>query len=123
MILLSIFRSVSYAWRGLRLAYASERNFRIQTAFAVAALVASVILPLEPWERVAVWMVCAGVLVLELANSMVERLSDLLKPRLDAHVKDVKDLMAGAVLVTAALAILVGVVVFAPHLSFALIRL
>jgi diacylglycerol kinase len=57
----------------------------------------------------------AAVLVLELLNSMLERLVDLVKPRMHGYVRDIKDLMAAAVLVTAGFAAVVGLIILLPY--------
>ncbi|GMU25287.1 diacylglycerol kinase [Patescibacteria group bacterium] len=104
------------AWRGIMLAIRNERTFRVMlaAAFLVIALVST--LPLATAERLTLLLLTGFVLVLELLNTMVERLVDLLKPRLSAYVRDVKDLMAAAVLVAAGFALLTAVLVFAPHI-------
>jgi len=55
--------------------------------------------------------------VLELLNSAVERLVDLFKPRIHEYAEEVKDIMAGAVLMGSIGAAVVGVIVFWPHLA------
>lgn len=104
------------AWRGIMLAIRNERTFRVMlaAAFLVIALVST--LSLATAERLTLLLLTGFVLVLELLNTMVERLVDLLKPRLSAYVRDVKDLMAAAVLVAAGFALLTAVLVFAPHI-------
>lgn len=109
--------SFSHAWRGLRLAFATERSFRIQTAAALAIVFLVTLMPLANWERILLLVATAAVLVLELVNSTVERLVDLFKPRLHAYVRDIKDLMAAAVLVASAFSLVVGLLVLWPHLG------
>ncbi len=109
--------SFGHAWRGLRLAFATERSFRIQVAAALVVIALVVIFPLVGWERVLLLVATAAVLVLELVNSTVERLVDLFKPRLHAYVRDIKDLMAAAVLVASAFSLVVGLLVLWPHLG------
>ncbi len=74
------------------------------------------LLPLILWERVILLTVILAVLVLELLNTGIERLIDLLKPRLDDYVKDVKDVMAAAVLLASFFAVVIGIVIFWPHI-------
>jgi diacylglycerol kinase len=112
-----VMESFSHAWRGLRLAFVTERSFRIQVAAALVVIALVVICPLVGWERVLLLVATAAVLVLELVNSMVERLVDLFKPRLNAYVRDIKDLMAAAVLVASAFSLVVGLLVLWPHLK------
>lgn len=73
------------------------------------------LIPLSTLERVILLLAIASVLVLELLNSMIERLVDLVKPRLHGYVRDIKDLMAAAVLVASLFALAVGSIIFFPH--------
>lgn len=107
-------QSIVHAWRGLRLAFRTERSFRIQSAFALAVLAAMFIFPLGRFERAVLLVAIATVLVLELLNSSVERLVDLFKPRLHEYAKDVKDLMAAAVLLASFFAACIGALIFWP---------
>lgn len=112
----SIFSSVSHAWRGLLVAFRTERSFRIQIACSLVALGACFLFPIQSWQRAFVILATASVLVLELINSMVERLVDLVKPRLHEYARDIKDLMAAAVLTASLFALLLGAVVFGPFI-------
>ncbi len=108
-------KSFSYAAKGIRHAFRNERNFRIESAIAFLVLVATFLLPLAPIERVAVLLTIGLVLSLELLNSAVEWLMDVLRPEYHESVKIVKDLSAAAVLVVSVFAAVVGVVIFLPH--------
>lgn len=111
-----LIRSLRHALRGLTLAFKSERSFRIQSFAAALVLVLVLVLPLELWERSVLLLVSMFVLVLELLNSSLERLVDLSKPRLHALAGEIKDLMAGGVLVAAVFAAVLGIVIIGPHL-------
>ena len=93
----------------------------IVAALLVVALVST--LPLQAWERLLLLLLTGSVLVLELLNSMVERLVDLMKPRLSAYVADVKDLTAAAVLMAAAFATLIALLILMPHAMILLTQL
>ena len=69
------------------------------------------------WERVALLLLITAVLVLELINSVFERISDGLKPRLHPMVKDIKDIMAGAVFLSSLVAAIIGILIFWPYLQ------
>lgn len=114
---LSVFKSFHHAWRGLRLAFRAERNFRIQTAAAIFVLCLVILLPLAHSDRLALLIVTLIVLVLELLNTSLERLTDLLKPRLDDLAGDAKDVMAGAVLLASVFAVLIAFLILKPYLS------
>ncbi len=118
----SLIQSVRHAWRGLRLAFRTERSFRIHILVTLIVTVLLLILPLQTYERITILLAIAAVLVLELLNSTVERLADLLKPRLHQYVADVKDLMAGAVLIAAFFAVCIGFLIFWPYVSMLFAR-
>lgn len=103
-----------HAFRGLFRALASQRNVRIH--LLATALVAGggfyCRLPLEDWR----WLIAAAALVwvAELLNSAVECLADAACPSLNPLVRDAKDIAAGAVLIAAGAAVLIGISVFLP---------
>src|SRR5690242_5645428 len=109
-----LFRSFRHALRGLALAFRSERSFRIQSFAALVVIALILVLPLDVLECVILLLVTMFVLVLELLNSSLERLVDLSKPRLHALAGDIKDLMAGSVLVAAICAAVIGFVILWP---------
>ena len=53
---------------------------------------------------------------MEIVNSAVERVTDILKPRIHSYVKEIKDIMAAAVMLSSIGAVLVGLLIFGPHL-------
>src|SRR5512133_2515891 len=105
------------AWRGLLRAFASERTFRVMVVCAFIVLILISTLPLSLVERLVLLLMTGSMLALELMNTTVERLVDLLKPRLSTYVKDVKDFMAAAVFVAALFAAMIGAVIFFPDLK------
>jgi undecaprenol kinase len=109
-------RSFGHAWRGLLVCFRGERSFRVQVAVALAVTASMFIFPLTRNERLILLVVIAWVLVLELMNSSVERLVDIFKPRLDEYAKEVKDLMAGAVLLASLFALVIGAMIFVPQI-------
>ncbi len=116
-------RSLRHAVRGILLAYRTERSFRVQSFVAACVILLMVLLPLAAWERVVLVLAMGSVLVLELLNSSVERLADLLKPRLHEYVADMKDLLAGAVLIASACSALLGLLILWPHVATMFARL
>lgn len=68
-------------------------------------------------ERALLILVTASVLVLEIVNSVVERIIDILKPRIHHYVEEIKDITAAAVLVASFSAAIVGLLIFWPHIA------
>jgi len=108
-------KSLQHAWLGLCMAFRTERSFRVHVAVACCVVTSLAVLPLTLGERGLLLVVTMFVLVLELINSCVERLLDLLKPRLFAYVGEIKDLMAGAVLLASVFAAVIGALILGPH--------
>ncbi len=112
----SFFRSFGYAFRGLSSMRKGERNFKVQLTVGFFAAIAAFYFPLTNAER-AVILVCIGlVLAAEIMNSALERLVNLVEPNYNKKAAEVKDLAAAAVLVLSFTSVIVGLVVFIPHL-------
>ena len=109
-------RSVGYAARGLRQLVAREHNAWIHLAATIAAAAAGLASRLSPsdWR----WLVVAAALVwiAEAINTALEALCDHLHPGFDPAIGRVKDMAAGAVLVAAIAAALIGALTFLPRL-------
>ncbi|MBM3204748.1 diacylglycerol kinase family protein [Candidatus Uhrbacteria bacterium] len=111
----NLVQSFVHAWRGLRYTFTQERNFRIQVVIGLIVVAVMFLLPFAVWERVILLAVIMFVLVLELLNTSIEHLIDLVTPRLHQYVKEVKDVMAGAVLLASMFAAIIGAVIFWSH--------
>ncbi len=107
--------SVGYAWKGIVYAFTAEHNFRLQLLIALVALIAAALLGFSAFEFVVLILTIVTVLTLELTNTAVEKLLDLLAPRLHHQAKIVKDVLAGAVFVAALGSMLIGLLLFIPH--------
>ncbi len=117
MRLARLLKSFVYAARGLRHVFQSEQNFRIQSVVGMLAIVAALILPLPIWQLIMVILLVLLVLLVEILNTVFEYLSDLLKPRLHHYVYIIKDVMAGAVLLTSLVSLVIGLLIFFPYLE------
>ena len=105
----SLRERLGFASEGLRTGWRRERSFRTQVLGGLTALIVLVLLrpPAFWWALVAV--VAAMVLALELLNSAVEGVIDLLHPGLHPEIKAIKDMIAGAVLIVSLAALVVAV--------------
>ena len=105
-------RSFRFAFIGIGNTIKTERNMKIHVAFAVLALVACAVLRCTPMEWVAVIVMIALVFAGELVNTAIESAVDLASPEIDPLAKRAKDCAAGAVLVFAIAAVVVGLIVY-----------
>jgi diacylglycerol kinase len=109
-------RSLSYAAHGVRRVWHEEQNFRIQSAVAALVFIMMFAFGLGVAEKAILTLAVVMVLVLELLNSAIERVVDMLKPRLHHYVEEIKDVTAAMVLVGSIGAALIGLMIFLPHL-------
>ncbi|PJE53032.1 MAG: diacylglycerol kinase [Parcubacteria group bacterium CG11_big_fil_rev_8_21_14_0_20_48_46] len=111
------YTSFRHAWHGLVFVVKEERNFRFHLAAAAIALLFAHILRFVFWEYALLLVVVGLVLLMEIINTVCEKIIDMTKPRLHFYAGMVKDMMAAAVLIAAVVALAVGWWLFWPHLS------
>jgi len=109
-------KSIAFAKRGLVKAWHNEANFRWELIIACLVILLAGLLKISSVGLAIIIMTCAFVLALELINTMIEMISDVLKPRLDQYVKHIKDLTAAAVAVAALGSIGVAIFLLLPPL-------
>ena len=108
-------QSFKNAFRGIAYTWQFEQSFRIEITIAILVLTGAFYFPLTRSEKLITILFITLVLILELINSVLERLVDLVSPKFAEPVKTVKDMMAGAVLLVSLASLLVGVIIFFTH--------
>lgn len=109
-------RSFRYAFNGIRLLITREHNARIHCFATVCVILAGILLGLSKMEWVGVVIVIGAVLAAEAVNSAIEAMADFVSPQYSEAIKRTKDLAAGAVLLMAIAAAIVGGIIFFPKL-------
>lgn len=109
-------RSLSHAFDGLSYALRRERNFQIELVCGFFVLMLILVFKVKNWEAVVLIVMVAGVLIMELANTVMERVVDMLKPKVHPYARLIKDIMAAAVLISSFVAALVGIIIFYPYI-------
>lgn len=105
-----------FAFHGLRAAWRIEQSFRIQVVSALIIVILGIVVRLSSFEWMFIIVAVGAVLSLELLNSMIEKVLDILHPEARERVKIIKDISAAAVLIAALMAIGIGLIVFIPYL-------
>jgi diacylglycerol kinase len=111
-----LIKSFQYAFRGLRHALRWEQSLQVQLIISLVVIFLMFYFPTRRLEKVALVLVIMGVLTLELINTIFERLSDVLKPRIHDYIRDIKDIMAAAVLVASIGALIIGILILGPYI-------
>ncbi len=108
--------SFSNAFHGLVYAIRKEKNLQIELLAGFFVVIAMIAVRVEKWEAVVLVMMIGGVLILETMNTLLERLTNLLKPRVHPQARVLKDLMAAIVFLASFSAAIVGIIIFWPYL-------
>jgi diacylglycerol kinase (ATP) len=120
----NLFVSFKYAWCGISYAFQTQRNFRIHVCVCIIALGLSIFLHLKTVEIAVIGITSGLVLALELLNTAIESVVDLtVKQTYHELAKIAKDCAAGAVLVSALVAVLVASTLLLPPLLALLVQL
>lgn len=109
-------RTFSYAFSGIGLALRTERNMRIHLISSVVVIVVSYFLSITKTEWLFIFFAIGGMFALELANTAIERVVDLVTEEYHQLAKQAKDIAAGAVLVYAIMSVVIGIFIFIPYL-------
>lgn len=103
------------AWHGLAAGW-RDNGVRLQIILAVLTVIAGFLLSLKEEEWLAV-LLCIGLVVsLEMVNSCLEQLCNCITTKIDPRIRRIKDMAAGAVLVSAIISLLVAAVILAHHI-------
>lgn len=109
-------RSFVYAFNGIRLLIRHEPNARIHCLAAVCVVLLGGIFRLSSSEWICIILTIGLVFAAEAINSSIEALADKVSPEYDEAIRRTKDLAAGAVLILAIAAAIVGLIIFIPKL-------
>ena len=108
--------SFKYAFQGIEEAWKTEQNLKIHFMIMALVIIAGFIFKISLIE----WMVClllfAIVISLELINTAIETTVDIAMPEINEKAKYAKDIAAGAVLFSAMISIIIGLIIFVPKI-------
>ena len=108
-------KGFEYAGQGIKASIVEQRNLKIQAVIALVVVVAGFYFDITVIEWCVILFAIALVMGLEMMNSAVESLVDLVSPDYKPLAGRVKDIAAGAVLFAAILAAIIGVLIFGQY--------
>ncbi len=116
-------KSLRHAFNGLKSIFRDERNFRRDLVIAVFVIIVGILLNISHWDWIAISLVISMVFISETINSVIEAICDTVSKEYKVNIKYAKDVSAGAVLVSAIVSIITGILVFIPYIFEFLMRL
>ena len=108
--------SFAHAFRGIFTAFMSGINLRIQLFMGVVVVILGFILNISLSEWVVIVLCIGTVLAAEVMNSALEKFCDRVSTEKHPLIKAAKDMSAGAVLILAVMAAVVGLLIFLPKI-------
>lgn len=108
-------RSFKFAFVGLWTMLKSQQNAWIHTFATIAVVIAGIVLKISYGEWCCLVLAIMAVWMAEALNTAFEFLADVASPEFHPLVKKAKDVAAGAVLISAIGAIVIGVIIFGPY--------
>jgi len=114
----TITSSFGYAWEGTTEAFKNEPNFKIHLVFAALAITAGFVLKISSQEWTTLILTVSAVITLELINTAIEALVDITSPKISRLAKTAKDVSAAAVFATSLGALIIGLIIFLPKISY-----
>lgn len=112
----SFLKSFIYAFHGIWSGISGERNLKAQIVVALLVIGAGFYVSITP-EEWCIVILCIGVVIgLELMNSAIESLVDLVTLERKPLAGKIKDIAAGAVLVVSCMAVVIGIIIFRKYL-------
>lgn len=110
-----LYKSFGYAFEGIFTGIKKERNMKIHCAAMILVIIAGIILKLPAYKWCICFILFGLIMALELVNTAVEAVVDLVTEERKPLAKIAKDTAAGAVLIAAIMAAVTGLVLFIPE--------
>ena len=111
----AFFKSFVYAFNGIRASLGEQRNLKVQSLIALITIAAGFYYNITTNEWCIVLLSIALVMGLEMINSAIENLVNLVTQEKNFLAGKVKDMAAGAVLFAAVLAVIIGILIFGKY--------
>jgi undecaprenol kinase len=111
-----LLQSFKYAGKGIYYAVKEEQNMKIHIVLTFLVIIFGIILKISAYEAIALVIVISFVIAMEMVNTVMERVMDIIKPRMHPYAKHVKDMLAAVVLIGATASALVGLIIFVPKI-------
>lgn len=111
-----LFKSFEHAFEGLEHSFTRDQNLRIHFFIAILVIIASIAFRVNPFEMGILGIMILLVMVTEMINTALERMVDLIVKEHREDAKIAKDVAAGMVFLTAAGSVIVGFLIFLPHI-------
>ena len=112
----ALIKSFQHAFCGILTSFVIGRNIKVHYTAALAAVLSGLSFGISKVELLIILLVSTQVICLEMVNTAIERTVDLVTSEYHIYAKIAKDVAAGAVLVAAIFATIIGGIIFLPYI-------
>lgn len=111
-----LINSFKYALQGFASSFRTERNMKIHVVATILVIILGIYLKLNLIEWSIITIAIVIVISAELFNTAIETIVDMVSPQKNEKAKLAKDISAGAVLISAIISVIVGLIIFIPKI-------
>ncbi len=112
-----LIKSFKYAFEGIVAGIKEEQNMKIHISIMILVIIFGILLKISKME----WIICiilfGFVISMELVNTSIENIVDLITLEKNPKAKIIKDVAAGAVLISAITSAIIGLIIFIPKIN------
>ena len=112
----ALIKSFQHAFCGILTSFVIGRNIKVHYTAALAAVLSGLSFGISKVELLIILLISSQVICLEMVNTAIERTVDLVTSEYHIYAKIAKDVAAGAVLVAAIFATIIGGIIFLPYI-------
>jgi len=109
-------RSFRNAFRGIVVAIQQETHCKIHLLATIAVIILGILLHIALNEWIVIFICIAMVWCLELINTAIENIVDMVSPERQERARNIKDIAAGAVLFAAICSVIIACLIFMPKI-------
>ena len=111
-----LIHSFGYAFQGIKYAWQVDQNIRVHFFVAILVILASIFFHVNAFEMGILGVMIVLVICAEMINTAIEKMVDLITKEYRLEAKIAKDVSSGMVLITVGGSVIVGFLIFAPHI-------
>ena len=114
--MIKFIKGFGFAFAGIWQLLLHERNFKVHVLALLVVISAGLYFHITTQEWINILLVSALVVSLEAINTAIEKLCDLYTTETHPHIKRIKDIAAGAVLMSAFFAVVIAFIIFKKYI-------
>lgn len=114
--ILNFIKSIRCAFKGIVTSFHGQRNIKIQMIIAILVIILSYYYQITQTELFIILIIIFLVLIFEMINTALEKTIDFISTEKNKKIGEIKDIMAGATLMACILSVIIGLIIFIPHI-------